>query len=289
MREYGLVQSGIYESEKFRELGALGKLTFLYLLTSHRQNQTGVAEIAPRHIAFDLDVSKPEAEEALEALETVGLIERDRAAGLIRVVQFMRHSYPRWSPVFASKVVELLRPETGVIPIGDLRTRTLFEFAGSVEGRALTWNDTRDFNKKLVQDISRLVDNEFRDNPARAAKCLTQVMRGKNGPALAGCSFLVGHLPPTVKPTVEPTVKLTVEPTVGPTLRVYRTELEEEEKMKGRETEGEGECKGGGEGEEGDEPAAPGDPPSPPADGGRSDRDNVKDIISDLKRKAAKQ
>lgn len=106
MREYGKVQTKIWNSRKFTSLDADGRLLYLYLLTCPNLNSVGCFILKDGYALADLGWDEIRYRKAMDSLCIAHLVAQDRVESLIRIVKFTTHD-PFTNPKHAQGGIKL--------------------------------------------------------------------------------------------------------------------------------------------------------------------------------------
>lgn len=92
MREFGRVETVIWQNRKFRDLSDDGRLLWLYVLCCPHGNAVGCFVLPDGYIAADLDWSFERVERTVSELLAKGRIERDKPTSLTWVKGWWGHN-----------------------------------------------------------------------------------------------------------------------------------------------------------------------------------------------------
>lgn len=150
LRDFGLIRSTIWQSERFCQLESLdARLAYIWLHTSQK-TCAGVLRIGPAHMTDELDFidDVDQAEAIFEDLARVGLIYRTRPFIVIR--QFLKAT-----PCKSYKHAIAALKECFGLPDGQIKTE-LFEQIREQKGTftLVTWRDKDDQPHSLVFQIN---------------------------------------------------------------------------------------------------------------------------------------
>ncbi len=94
-RAFGKVLAQLWHSEKFRTIGPLAKLVYLYFHTNTHGNSIGCYRLPKLYMLADLDLPSDAVASAVRELVKAGLVEWDHQEPAVRIVDFLVASPPQ--------------------------------------------------------------------------------------------------------------------------------------------------------------------------------------------------
>ena len=90
MADFTQVRTALWQNPVFEQLDAPAKLLWFNLLTTPSRNTAGLYIPSPTRMAFETWLSPTEVTRAITSLVAIGWVEYDEAAGMVRIVNFVR-------------------------------------------------------------------------------------------------------------------------------------------------------------------------------------------------------
>lgn len=154
MRQFGIIQSSIWRSKRFRELSSdLARLTYIYLHTTKHGNSIGTFEMPPELAALDMRRPSDEVREGLDELARVKLIRHDPEEELVQIVNFMRFN----SPSSRKQLAGPLKIVRDALPASPVRDACACDLVVAMYDRAQTWGSDVEARTAFLHEAAQLV------------------------------------------------------------------------------------------------------------------------------------
>lgn len=154
MRQFGIIQSSIWRSKRFRELSSdLARLTYIYLHTTKHGNSIGTFEMPPELAALDMRRDADEVREGLAELARVKLIRHDPEEELVQIVNFFRFN----SPSSRKQLAGPLKIVRDALPSSPVRDACACDLVVAMYQRAQTWGADVEARAAFLHEAAQLV------------------------------------------------------------------------------------------------------------------------------------
>ena len=191
-RTYAQIDCSLLHSRKYRRLNHLQKSAYTSAHLSLLGNFIGIFRYPKASWAYDADISHEEMDEAISAMQQVGLIQYDEDEGFVRIVDWF---FKKNAPDNASTMIRMVKDFAELEAPDAIFLASAAEFAvGSIK-RALRWKpDSPDWPKlrEAFKLFLKNIQGGFEDDFLQELKtCL----EGQSNAVRAEISALLPTLP----------------------------------------------------------------------------------------------
>ena len=147
MSRYGKIETGFWHNPKVRQLSEQGRFMLLYLLSCPHSNAAGCFVLPDGYIAADLGWSLETVSQTLSELFEKGLIERDAASNLTRIIGWWGHN-----AIENANVAKHVAKEISSLPNCEVRQRLIDDLLART-----------DLHETVRQTLSERLGKPFRN------------------------------------------------------------------------------------------------------------------------------